>query len=304
MKKLYSELVAVLKDHYNPTPSEIVQRPHFNSCYRKSGESVSTFVTELCALAEFYNFGDSLDDMIRDRILYRIMNSKIQQNLLAEKPTTLKRAVEIAQGMETASKNAKELTQQEAATETVHQVKPPTRGKETGSSKKFHGSCFCCGRVGHRREQCRMKDAVCCGCGKTGHLVRVCRNKSAGERKQQQSSGKKSVHHVKESPEEESDDDFALYSMNSTSKPCPYLVNIEVDEKPLQMEIDTGASLMLMSEHTFRENWPTLNLSHTGIKLHSYSGDTVYVTVKYGSQVDTLPLLVVKGEGPSLLGRN
>ena len=38
-----------------------------------------------------------------------IMNSKIQQKLVAEKPATLKRAVEIAQGMETASKNAKEL---------------------------------------------------------------------------------------------------------------------------------------------------------------------------------------------------
>ena len=151
-----------------------------------------------------------------------------------------------------------------------------------------------------------MKDAVCRGCGKTGHLVRVCRNKLMGRKK----GRKKSVHHVEESPEEESDDDFALYSLNSASKSRPYLVTIEVDERSLQMEIDTGASLTLVSERTFQENWPTLNLSHTGIKLHSYSGEsipvvgTADVTVKYGSQVATLPLLVVKGEGPSLLGRN
>ena len=47
---------------------------------------MSTFVAELRALAEFCNFGDSLDDMIRDRIVCGIMNGKIQQKLLAEKP--------------------------------------------------------------------------------------------------------------------------------------------------------------------------------------------------------------------------
>ena len=178
-EKSYSELVAVLKEHYNPTPSETVQRSRFNSRYRKSGESVSTFVAELRALAEFCNFGDSLDDMIRDRIVCGIMNSKIQQKLLSEKPAMLKRAVEIAQGMETASKNAKELTQQEVVAESVQ-----ARGKDAGSSRKFQGSCYSCGRIGHRREQCCMKDAVCRGCGKTGHLICVCQSKSAGKRKQ------------------------------------------------------------------------------------------------------------------------
>ena len=76
------------------------------------------------------------------------------------------------------------------------------------------------------------------------------------------------------------------------------------------MEIDTGASLMLVSESTFRDCWPELNLSHSGITLHSYSGEsipllgTVDVLAKYGGQEATLPMLVVKGERPSLLGRN
>ena len=33
-----------------------------------------------------------------------------------------------------------------------------------GSSRsKFTGTCFCCGKVGHKRENCRLKDAVSCG---------------------------------------------------------------------------------------------------------------------------------------------
>lgn len=61
---------------------------------------------------------------------------------------------------------------------------------------------------------------------------------------------------------------------------------------------------------SFHDNWPTLDLLHIEVELHSYSGESVPVTgttevaVKYGSQTATLPLLVVRGEGPSLLGRN
>ncbi len=68
------------------------------------------------------------------------------------------------------------------------------------------------------------------------------------------------------------------------------------------MEIDTGASLTLMSEQIFQSLWT--------VTLHSYSGEsipvlgTVDVLVKYGGHEVTLPLLVEKGEGPSFLGRN
>ena len=76
------------------------------------------------------------------------------------------------------------------------------------------------------------------------------------------------------------------------------------------MEIDTGASLTLISERTLQQHWPDLKLSPSQITLHSYSGEsipvlgTVDVVVKYVDQTATLPLLVVKREGPSLLGRN
>ena len=175
-EKSLDELVSVLKNHYNPTPSETVQCSRFNSRCRKPGESVAQFVSELRALAEFSNYGDSLEKMIRDRVVCGIMNSKIEQKLLAEKPETLKRAVEIAQGMETALKNAKELAQKEGSsamttTESVNRVTPPTRGKDTDSSRKFSGHCYCCGRTGHKRQQCRHKEAVCHGCGKTATSV-------------------------------------------------------------------------------------------------------------------------------------
>ena len=83
-EKLYEELVSVLADHFNPTPSETVQRFKFHSRFRKPSESVAEYVSELRSLAEFCNFGTALEDMLRDRIVCGICNTQIQKRLLAE----------------------------------------------------------------------------------------------------------------------------------------------------------------------------------------------------------------------------
>ncbi len=106
------------------------------------------------------------------------------------------------------------------------------------------------------------------------------------------------------------EDEYELFAINSSKKTKPFTAKLEVDGKLVPMEIDTGASLTLMSEQIFRNQWPTATLATSTVTLHSYSGEsipvlgTVDVLVKYGGHEVTLPLLVVKGEGPSLLGRN
>ena len=186
----------------------------------------------------------------------------------------------LAQGMETVAKNAKEIAQQDGASnsESVHRVTPPTRGKDTGRNRpKFTGICFCCGRVGHKRENCRLKEAICHGCGRIGHIQRVCRSKSATKSKNKP-VGKRPVHHLEESPEESSDDssgDYDLYSITSSSK--SYRVNIAINDKSTKMETDTAASLTIMSERTLREQWPELTVLPSRVKLHSYSGEAIPV---------------------------
>jgi hypothetical protein len=84
-------------------PSEVMQRFRFNSRSRKPGESVSTYIAELRRLAEYRQFGAT---MIRDRLVCRIKDEGIQKKLLAEQDLTHAAALRIAQGMETATKNA------------------------------------------------------------------------------------------------------------------------------------------------------------------------------------------------------
>ena len=72
------------------------------------------------------------------------------------------------------------------------------------------------------------------------------------------------------------------------------------------MELDTGASLSLISEATYKSLLPALSpLTPTSVVLTTYTGEkipplgSIDVTVAYQSQESRLPL-----EGPSLIGRN
>ena len=55
--------------------------------------------------------------------------------------------------------------------------------------------------------------------------------------------------------------EYALYALDvmAGSTP-PFTVNILVNNVPFVMELDTGASLMIMLESTFRCHWPDRQL--------------------------------------------
>ena len=59
----------VLQKHFDPKPSPIVQRFKFHTRVRKQDKSVATYVAELRVIGEHCDFQDSLDAMIRDRLV-------------------------------------------------------------------------------------------------------------------------------------------------------------------------------------------------------------------------------------------
>ena len=90
-------------------------------------------------------------------------------------------------------------------------------------------------------------------------------------------------------------------------------VELTVDGATLPMELDTGASVSLISENTYRNKWLAkcrTPLQPSDACLYTYSGElikvlsTISVTVRYKDQVKQLPLLVVPTDGPSLFGRD
>ena len=101
----------------------------------------------------------------------------IQKRLLAEADLTIKRAQEIAQGMESADKSAKDLKGGVGVTGVAESVNLAAHSNDLPSgesSLEISKPRYRCGRR-HDEKRCKFKDTRCHSCGKMGHLARVCK---------------------------------------------------------------------------------------------------------------------------------
>ena len=177
-EKTLADLLAALSKHYNPTPSEVMQRFRFNTRTRKEGESVADYLAALRHLAEFCNFGDTLEKMLCDRLVCSINDEHTQKKLLAETALTYEKALTIAQGSETATRNLREMRTPSTALVKQEPVNRVTDKVDKTAEKKqgTNVTCYRCGEAGHLAPNCRCKDWTCRSCGKKGHLAKVCKS--------------------------------------------------------------------------------------------------------------------------------
>jgi hypothetical protein len=108
----FKDLVEKMAKHFQPPPSEIMQRYRFNTRVRQPHESVSTYLAQLKQIAEYCNYKDSLPEMLRDRLVCGIAHPTWQRRLLAEEGLTFDKAVKLLQSMESAEQEVKGLSGQ------------------------------------------------------------------------------------------------------------------------------------------------------------------------------------------------
>ena len=122
---------------------------------------------ELRKLARTCEFGDFLDQALRDRFVCGLANTNTQRRLLSEKDLTLKRAIAVATAMEMAVLESPD---------TKRTVSGPDNDDEyiNHVDKQTRVQCYCCGKRGHVVSQCRFRNYKCHNCGKIGHLQVVC----------------------------------------------------------------------------------------------------------------------------------
>ena len=204
--------------------------------------------------------------------------------------------------MESAEKNAKAL---KATEPTMQKLSPVPRSSTTQKP------CYHCGRTNHDASKCRCVNMTCHHCGKKGHIAPAClsrkgRNRRQGPRPRKEARETKYVSTASDNSDVE---EFHLFNVGSKSS-CPITVELQVEGKALPMELDTGAVFSIVSEHTRKDIFPNLRLHKSRILLKTYTDERIsvlgelHVHVQYGSQKARLVLLVVDGNGPSLLGQN
>jgi hypothetical protein len=89
----------------------------------------------------------------------------------------------------------------------------------------------------------------------------------------------------------------------------PFVVNMKINGCDTSFEIDSGSTYTLVNENTFK-SWPRQpTLSTNQGDLRTYTGEVVNVlgscdvNVGYRGRALNLPVYIVKGTGPNLLGR-
>ena len=176
--KTFAELSELLTNHFQPKKMVVAERFRFQRRFQLENESVMEFTAGLRTLSRDCNFGDFLNDALRDQFVCGLRSEALQSKLLAEDGLTLQRAIEIAKAQEAARRDAHRFQ------DTTDN--PPTIGfirrKEDPPSNSPTRLCYRCGKGNHSSSMCRFKDAKCHECGKKGHIASVCRSRKKGPR--------------------------------------------------------------------------------------------------------------------------
>ena len=126
------------------------------------------------------NFGENLNDAVRDRLVCGLKSESIQKRLLSETELEVKKAVALAVAMETAAKDSIELRNRGQREVNKLSRRPEqrkdayVRPSNNRNDNEVPGDfCFRCGKR-HNPETCYFKNEECHNCHRRGHIARKC----------------------------------------------------------------------------------------------------------------------------------
>lgn len=177
------------------------------------------------------------------------------------------------------------------------------------------------GKTSHDTNYCWFKDKNYRRCNRPGHTERVCRQKSNSKHTQREKShwDKKSKHQAKhvhnvtecESGSETESDTSGLaclevHSITEQDRKIIWIIP-DLSGVKLNMELDTGSALSIISVADYKQLFSKLLLLKTSVILKNYTGKKVSpkgkLKVKVREKTQQLKLYVLKNGGPPLLER-
>ena len=187
--KTYTQLKALLTEHYTLKPIMIAEHYTFLTTCQGENETVADYIVRLKELTSTCSFEAFLNEDLRKKLASRLHPKmpRTQTNLLSKADLSFEEARVKCLSDELASKANREHMGQtssdansDGAAE-ANQVQQGKRsfvqdGRKIGVRNKPAAGvwCKCCGRTNHSTENCRLRNVNCHTCYEKGHISKLC----------------------------------------------------------------------------------------------------------------------------------
>ena len=233
-----------LDNYYNgfeayvkPTSNTIYNRYKFQSRVQNPEEPFEQFVAELQLLVKDCEY-DKQDEMVRDRIVAGVKNSKIRAKLLNEGSTlTLTRILEVARTHELSHTQCSAM--EEKTVNAVRQKQKLKHGKSEKQKTPANSEKELCGKCGyeHAKLQCPAYGKRCSKCKRFNHFQKMCKTLTSSSYK----SKKKHVRTVNDSSDSSDNElyagminDLPMNSVNSLND--EWSVNSKINDRLIPVQ--------------------------------------------------------------------
>lgn len=331
--KTYTDIVNVLNNYYGKKTFVLSERVTFALRWRGDDETVTKFVTALRGLAGTCEFGDGLNERLRDQLVIGINNAAWQQEIIREHPTntaTLTDVESTAFKLEQASIHTKRLTSlslvqiESQHTNRVNssnkkygaQVKPKTLTANTSSKTNqtrtldANKNCLSCGAGIHKnRNDCPAQGKNCLACNKLNHFAAVC---IVSGRAQVINDRRPNTRHVRENEPDISENENHSLSSTDTAHICnvystnKVMLTTLINNQNIDMLYDPGAAHSVVGKRIWNKiGRPSLEkvsnlIAYTDLEIPTLGVAKVKVRA-YGIELK-LPLYVIGTDDIPLFG--
>ena len=287
-----------------------MKQGHPDNTLVKADESIDAFVTRLRKKASRCDFQDS-DTEVRYQIIFGCASKKLRKEALKKDNMTLDEVIDLGRMHEVVEKQARSMEDTEK-TEEVNAIRSSgkysqrrrmkdalddEKGRAGGSGER---KCYSCGGgFPHNggRKSCPALGKKCHKCGMLNHLATVCRGKAVRQLKCKRKDadlGSSEDEYVYESRDRDdassSGSDLYVKAVERRDKAgCSKAqVQLNVENVPIRVDIDTGASCNLMDEHDFEKIKALVKLKKTKAKIYPYnSANPLAIKGQFSGIVET-----------------
>jgi hypothetical protein len=284
------DLDTVIKkfEHYcKPRKGNTVfERYRFWARAHQQDEPVDAWVVELRALAANCQFGDQLDLMIRDKIVFHTNDKQAQVRMLREAELPLERALDICHASEATKKQLEDMGEDKKSVHAVRHRHRERSRASTGSrkdskdrnEKQARKKCKSCGHS-HPKYKCRAYGKSCHICSEKHHFAGTpaCKGKKKGA---QVDAIDTSDSDSDSSSECESSDDLVIGNIvigkidTSMNKKSKWQEDMLVEGDMIRFQLDTGAEANILPKAYVKDSMKK-RIKPTTTKLFSYGGTKI-----------------------------